>query len=130
MSVLVGLIVAGAIADFAGGAFDAHETLRGIDHGVAVEGNAVVRWLAKYLSLEGSLITFNLTVTTGLLVPGAVLAYHDSIASSLFFGGLLFNAVHHLLGAFKWRYLINGGQIDRSKPVTWWQKLLGINFTN
>ena len=113
------------VFDLVAGAFDAHETLRGLKLGVALEGNSTINTLAKLMPMSAAIVTYNLIKTVGFaalsLVPNPAL-----VGGSI--GALVASAAGHIQGGVKWRYLINGGQIDRTKLTTWWQKLLGMGW--
>jgi hypothetical protein len=111
--------------DLIAGGFDMYETVRGLKAGVALEANGVINALAKVMPVSSAVLTYNLGKTVGLaalsLIPNPV-----CIGGSI--GGLITSGAGHIQGGVKWRYLNNGGKIDRTKKYSWWQKLLGIGW--
>lgn len=122
-------IAALAALDLSAGAFDAYETLVGIKKGAGVEGNTVLNWLAGSTATQKptawAIITFNIVRTA---VFAALYFTHNPAVVGGAIGGLAFGIAGHIQAALKWRYLIAGGQINRAKAYSWWQKLLGMGW--
>lgn len=122
-------IAALAAIDLAAGAFDAYETLVGIEKGVGVEGNSVINWLARSPATQKpaawAIITFNVVRTA---LYAAIYFTHNVALEGGAAGALVASIAGHIQAAFKWRYLIGGGKIDPTKSYSWWQKLLGMGW--
>lgn len=111
--------------DLTAGAYDMYETLRGLKLGVALEANSTINALAKLMPTCYAVLSYNLIKTVSLsalsLVPNPI-----CIGGSI--GGLIASGAGHVQGGVKWRYLNNGGKIDRTKKYNWFQKLLGMGW--
>jgi hypothetical protein len=111
--------------DLAAGIIDMYETLRGLRKGIALEANGAINALAKVIPVSYAVLTYNL-VKTFVLASLSLLPNPVAIGGSI--GGLIASGAGHIQGAVKWRYLNNGGKIDRTKKYSWWQKLLGMGW--
>lgn len=118
-----------ALFDILAGAFDAHQTNIGVKKGSGIEGNPVINFLSGSLTTHKpspvAVVAYNLLKTaaiTALFLTGNPALVGGTI------GGLVADGAQHIQGGLKWRYLNNGGKIDRTKSYTWWQKLLGIGW--
>lgn len=122
-------LAAVAAFDLAAGAFDAYETIIGLKKGVALEGNSVINFIAgaSKTRVPGAwaVILFNVVRTIAFMALGFI---HNPAIIGGAFGALGASAASHIQAGIKWRFLNNGGQIDRSKSYTWWQQLLGMGW--
>lgn len=107
------------------GVYDAVETLKGLKLGAGIEGNSIIRFFTKYVGASKATYGYNL-VKTGLFTALGAISSPVAIGGSI--GGLIADGAGHIQAGLKWRFLNNGGQIDRSKSYSWWQKLLGIGW--
>jgi hypothetical protein len=129
MSVILWVTLGAIAADVVAGLFDETETRHGIVKGVGQEANEIIVNIAHTVK-PGALVldAYNLFWTILFGVPAIVCAVKGSPIVGGLIGGLIASAGRHAQGALKWRYLINGGQLDRSKGLTAWQKILGIGI--
>lgn len=114
--------------ELAAGAFDAFETAKGIKKGSGIESNDIINFLSR--TSDGkpatwAIITYNLA-KTAILASLSLGSGPVFVGGSI--GGLIASTAGHIQGGIKWRYLNNGGQIDRTKKYTWWQRLLGMGW--
>jgi hypothetical protein len=122
-------LAAAVAGDLITGAFDAWETKIGLSKGAGLEGNAIINAISGSSATRKphvwAVITYNL-VQTALIASLFFTGIPALIGAA--FGGLIASSIKHVQQARRWRYLINGGQIDRTKHYAWWQKILGIDW--
>lgn len=114
-----------AVFDLVAGAYDAYETSIGLKKGVGVEGNALIKLLSGSKPKTWALIFVPIVFTAGFT---ALSLTHNPALVGGSVGALVASGASHIQAGLKWKFLNNGGQIDRQKPYTWWQKLLGMGW--
>lgn len=123
------IIAACAAFDLAAGAFDALETVRGLKKGAGLESNSIINFLSGSSSSRKPatpvIVGYNLAKTAAFVGLGFI-PNPAFIGGSI--GALVASGASHIQGAVKWRYLNHGGQIDRARAYSWWQKLLGMGW--
>lgn len=129
MALLHAIIAVCAAFDLAAGAYDAHETNVGIKKGSGLEADVVINLLSGSTATRKpspvAVVAYNL-IKTGAITSLFLTGNPALIGAT--FGGLIADGASHIQQGLKWRYLNNGGQIDRAKAYTWWQKLLGMGW--
>lgn len=109
----------------ASGAFDAYETLKGLKKGSGLEDNSTIVFLSKLTNPTAAVVIYNLAKTAAIASLSLSSSY-ALLGGSV--AGLIADGAGHIQAGVKWRYLNNGGQIDRTKPVSAWQKFLGMGW--
>lgn len=126
---MTALLVVAACLTFAvlADLYDIRLTVRGIKAGVAVEGNEAVVKLART-----DKPSFRQLLIINMLFPimpvgflGLIFAYGNSVAAAIPFSVALFLiGLKHILGGRQWAFLLAGGKLDPTKPLTAWQKFI------
>ena len=102
--------------------YDVILTEKGIKAGVAVEGNTFLvgqKPSAVALYLRDALLAGLATTPCAIaLAVGNTPLFWGFLAAPVVVG------VKHILGGKQWRFLLNGGKVDPTKPLSAWDKFI------
>jgi hypothetical protein len=109
--------------------FDTHESVKGINEGIAVEGNPLIVAIWGNRPKFWQFLSVDCTIRVSMLLAAIFLpapARYPASWYALFTGGFLLYGIKNIQGGRQWIWMERNLGKTIPKPTTIWQQIIGF----